>query len=69
MIDYYKHNNNNINQDLDEVTTPGGGKRLRTPLSRGQSTCYIVMTKAKNHSKQKLDDDDGDSGATKKKLS
>lgn len=63
MIDYYKHN-----QDLDEVTTPGGGKRLQTPLSRGQSTCYIVMTKTKNHSKLQLDDGDH-SGPTKKKLS
>jgi hypothetical protein len=64
MIDYYKHT-----QDLDEVTTPGGGKRLQTPLSRGQSTCYIVMSKTKNHSKMKLDDDDGHSGPAKKKLS
>jgi hypothetical protein len=63
MIDYYKHK-----QDLDEVTTPGGGKRLQTPLSRGQSTCYIVMSKSKNHSKMKLDgDDDGHSGPAKKK--
>lgn len=66
MIDYYKHR-----QDLDEVTTPGSGKRLHTPLSRGQSTCYIVMSKTKNHSKMKLDgDDDGNSGpVNKKKLS